>query len=175
MWKPCSLILTIPPHLNDFRFMEILTESVRPLRPSSISVEMEIQRSPPSPASSASYISKVSSPDGFSIHGLWSVTKFKFTKLQEWYGSSLVLSSLYICQKYLGASRGHLFLCCFSRYLWLYRLCKAKTEGDFESGRPTHIRSSLCLFGDLWVPTDSQGKVNKYRRRIFHYYIDWTW
>ena len=81
MWKPCSLILTIPPHLNDFRFMEILTESVRPLQPSSISVEMEMQRSPPSPASSASYISKVSSPDGFSIHGLWSVTKFKFTKL----------------------------------------------------------------------------------------------
>ena len=27
MWKPCSHILTILPHLNDFRFMEILTES----------------------------------------------------------------------------------------------------------------------------------------------------
>ena len=76
MWKPCSLILTIPPHLNDFRFMEILTESV--LSSQFSPLDIDIQTSP-SPATR--YISKVSSPDGFSIQNLWSVTKFKFWKL----------------------------------------------------------------------------------------------
>ena len=77
MWKPCSLILTIPPHLNDFRFMEIfsLSQSSSPL------LFLDID-TPPSPSPATRYISKVSSPDGLSIQNLWSVTKFKFTKLQ---------------------------------------------------------------------------------------------
>ena len=86
MWKSCFLILTIPlTWMTSVLWKYWLSQSVLQHLCGDTKIPWLLR---------LRYISKVSSPDGFSIHGLWSVTKFKFTKLQEWYGSSLVLRSM---------------------------------------------------------------------------------
>ena len=96
MWKPCSLILTIPlTWMTSVLWKYWLSQSVSVLLQHLCGDTKIPTIHPPAIPRLLRYISKVSSPDGFSIHGLWSVTRFKFTKLQDWYGSSLVLSSFY--------------------------------------------------------------------------------